>query len=172
MSWLEGVEETVQDDDPPIESSYLIRSLKTPINKIQEKIFIGSKDAAEDLELLQRNNISHILQVCCGQSRFTKNFHYKVISICDEECTCIYEYFQESFEFIEEAITYGTGILIHCQGGVSRSATIIIAYLIKKFQMTFEDALHYVQSSRPVVQPNLGFQKQLKEYEVLIKIKN
>jgi len=38
--------------------------------------------------------------------------------------------------------------------------------------MTFEDALHYVQSSRPVVQPNLGFQKQLKEYEVLIKIKN
>lgn len=39
---------------------------------------------------------------------------------------------------------------------------------MKKYQMKFEEALKFVQVSRPIVQPNSGFQKQLKEYEILI----
>lgn len=70
MSWLEGIEDSVLDDEPPNVSSPMLRSLKTPLNKIHEKIYLGSKDAAENKELLKQLNISHILQVCCGESPF------------------------------------------------------------------------------------------------------
>lgn len=54
---------------------------------------------------------------------------------------------------------------MHCQAGVSRSATIVIAYLMKHTLMTMPDAYKYVRSRRPVVSPNLNFMGQLLEFE-------
>lgn len=50
---------------------------------------------------------------------------------------------------------------MHCQKGVSRSATIVIAYLIKKFKVTYKDALDFVKKKRSVVKPNEGFEMSL-----------
>ena len=55
-------------------------------------------------------------------------------------------------------------ILVQCHGGVSRSATIICAYLIKKKDWSAEQALSYLKIRRPRVKPNEGFFEQLKEY--------
>lgn len=65
----------------------------------------------------------------------------------------------------EEAYQSGRGVLVHCQAGVSRSATIVIAYLMKHTLMTMTDAYKYVRSRRPVVSPNLNFMGQLLEFE-------
>lgn len=65
----------------------------------------------------------------------------------------------------EEAHQCGRGVLVHCQAGVSRSATIVIAYLMKHTLMTMTDAYKYVRSRRPVVSPNLNFMGQLLEFE-------
>lgn len=65
----------------------------------------------------------------------------------------------------EEAYQSGQGVLVHCQAGVSRSATIVIAYLMKHTLMTMTDAYKYVRSRRPVVSPNLNFMGQLLEFE-------
>lgn len=65
----------------------------------------------------------------------------------------------------EEAHQSGHGVLVHCQAGVSRSATIVIAYLMKHTLMTMTDAYKYVRSRRPVVSPNLNFMGQLLEFE-------
>ncbi|MEQ2214378.1 hypothetical protein XENOCAPTIV_004021 [Xenoophorus captivus] len=59
----------------------------------------------------------------------------------------------------------GQGVLVHCQAGVSRSATVVIAYLMKHTLMTMTDAYKYVRSRRPVVSPNLNFMGQLLEFE-------
>lgn len=69
------------------------------------------------------------------------------------------------FSFTEEAYQSGQGVLVHCQAGVSRSATIVIAYLMKHTLMTMTDAYKYVRSRRPVVSPNLNFMGQLLEFE-------
>lgn len=65
----------------------------------------------------------------------------------------------------EEAHQCGRGVLVHCQAGVSRSATIVIAYLMKHTLMTMTDAYKYVRGRRPVVSPNLNFMGQLLEFE-------
>lgn len=69
------------------------------------------------------------------------------------------------FSSTEEAYQSGQGVLVHCQAGVSRSATIVIAYLMKHTLMTMTDAYKYVRSRRPVVSPNLNFMGQLLEFE-------
>lgn len=52
-------------------------------------------------------------------------------------------------------------MLVHCAAGVSRSASFVIAYLMKKRDMLYPDALRYVKERRKVISPNSGFKKQL-----------
>jgi hypothetical protein len=49
--------------------------------------------------------------------------------------------------------------------GVSRSASLIIAFLMKHNMWSMENALEYVRIKRPCVSPNFGFRKHLKRYE-------
>ena len=53
--------------------------------------------------------------------------------------------------------------------GISRSATVVIAYLIAKKGMKFNEALEFVQSKREIVDPNGGFKLQLMDYEEKLK---
>ena len=71
----------------------------------------------------------------------------------------------QSFRFIEEGKHYG-GVLVHCHKGVSRSSTYVIGYLMKKNEMSLQEALEFVKSIRPIIMPNLAFMAQLKTYEM------
>lgn len=59
----------------------------------------------------------------------------------------------------------GGKTLVHCVAGVSRSASICIAYLVKYHHMALDQAYKHVKRRRPVIHPNVGFWKQLIEYE-------
>ena len=48
-------------------------------------------------------------------------------------------------------------MLIHCAYGVSRSPSIVIAYLMKKYKIDFDEAEHFVKRKRPEIRPNEGF---------------
>ena len=65
----------------------------------------------------------------------------------------------------------GDVILIHCKFGISRSVSLVIAYLIKYFGYTVQKALNYIQVRRNTIKPNKGFLDQLAEYEKLVKEK-
>lgn len=72
---------------------------------------------------------------------------------------------ETAFSFIEHGKHHGN-VLVHCIRGVSRSASFVIGYLMKKNEMTLNEALSYLQSRRPVVQPNDAFLAQLHRYEL------
>lgn len=71
-------------------------------------------------------------------------------------------FLQKAFEFIEEQ-RQTKNVLVHCIAGVSRSATIIAYYLMKKYALNVEESIEIIKKSRQIVRPNIGFYRQLKE---------
>ena len=50
--------------------------------------------------------------------------------------------------------------------GISRSVTIVAAYIISVTGLSVSEALQAIRSSRTIANPNFGFQKQLFDFEV------
>ncbi|KAM9331791.1 dual specificity protein phosphatase 10 [Pholidichthys leucotaenia] len=137
------------------------------ISPILPFLFLGNERDAQDLDLLLRLNIGYVVNVTTHLPLYhaSSGLRYKRLPATDNSKQNLRQYFEEVFEFIEEAYQSGRGVLVHCQAGVSRSATIVIAYLMKHTLMTMTDAYKYVRSRRPVVSPNLNFMGQLLEFE-------
>ncbi|GKV38577.1 hypothetical protein SLEP1_g46468 [Rubroshorea leprosula] len=134
--------------------------------QIEEGLFLGSIAAANNKNALKSSNITHVLTVASSlRPAHTNDFVYKVIPVLDKEDTNITQYFDECFDFIDEAKRRGGGVLVHCLVGRSRSVTIVVAYLMKKRGMSPSQALEYVKSKRPQAAPNSGFLSQLQEFE-------
>jgi protein-tyrosine phosphatase len=96
------------------------------------------------------------------------NFHYLDCPLADLRTSDISRYFDKTYDFIENA---NTPVLVHCYAGISRSATIVLAYLMRKNQWTLEQAFRYVRERRPIIYPNIGFLNALKMYEIEIMTK-
>ncbi|KAM6954556.1 dual specificity protein phosphatase 10 [Aplochiton taeniatus] len=131
-------------------------------------LYLGNELDAQDGNQLQRLNIGYILNVTTHLPLYhydTGIFSYKRLPATDSNKQNLRQYFEEAFEYIEEAHQAGMGLLIHCQAGVSRSATIVIAYLMKHTWMTMTDAYKFVKARRPIISPNLNFMGQLLEFE-------
>ncbi|XP_028580422.1 dual specificity protein phosphatase 10 [Podarcis muralis] len=131
-------------------------------------LFLGNEHDAQDLEKMQRLNIGYVINVTTHLPLYHYEkglLNYKRLPATDSNKQNLRQYFEEAFEFIEEAHQCGKGLLIHCQAGVSRSATIVIAYLMKHTRMTMTDAYKFVKGKRPIISPNLNFMGQLLEFE-------
>ncbi|RLW04390.1 hypothetical protein DV515_00005769 [Chloebia gouldiae] len=74
-------------------------------------------------------------------------------------------HFRESIKFIHECRLTGEGCLVHCLAGVSRSVTLVVAYIMTITDFGWEDALSVVRAARSCANPNMGFQRQLQEFE-------
>ncbi len=75
------------------------------------------------------------------------------------------QHFDEAIEFIELARVNNSKVLVHCQAGISRSPTIVIAYLMKKLNISMDDAYNRVREKRSIIAPNLIFMSQLMDFE-------
>ena len=131
-----------------------------PLNEIIEGLFLGDHAASEASYLLKRHGITHILSVGSGlYPRFPKKFTYKWVSELDSPNANLRQHFSSCHEFINNAFAAGGRILVHCYAGVSRSATIVISWLMKEREMNFSSALSHVTSRRWFINPNPGFRR-------------
>lgn len=97
---------------------------------------------------------------------------YMKIALEDMPEQSITQCLDETYDFIDIHLSKNYRVLVHCAAGKSRSASIVIAYLMRKKQWSFDQSLEYVKSKRPIVEPNAGFIKQLQEYQTRIIHKN
>jgi predicted protein tyrosine phosphatase len=88
-----------------------------------------------------------------------------VIRINDVPDAPIEQHFAATTEWIDHALSQGKGVLVHCAAGVSRSVTIVCAYLIKKQGCSTNEALTRVRQVRSFADPNVGFMQKLKVLE-------
>ncbi|XP_067405946.1 dual specificity protein phosphatase 19 [Emydura macquarii macquarii] len=141
-------------------------SLDLQVGVIKPWLLLGSQDAAQDLETMKKYGVTHVLNVAYGvENAFPNDFIYKSISILDLPETDITSYFPECFEFIEQAKMQDGVVLVHCNAGVSRAATIIIGFLIHSEGLNFARAFSSVKNARPAICPNPGFMEQLHKYQ-------
>ncbi|CAI2184663.1 11746_t:CDS:1 [Funneliformis geosporum] len=90
---------------------------------------------------------------------------YLKIDIADDPSSDIYKHFCECIGFIENAKSTNGHVYIHCQAGISRSVTIVIAYLMSSQKISYKQAFDLIKEKRPIAKPNHGFIKQLREFE-------
>ncbi|KAF9931112.1 Dual specificity protein phosphatase 10, partial [Modicella reniformis] len=91
------------------------------------------------------------------------SIHYKNLSWTHHQRNLLSE-FPKAFAFIEDTKDMGGKVLVHCQLGVSRSASLVIAYVMKTLQMKLTDAYEFVKSRSSVISPNLSLMYQLAEF--------
>lgn len=90
---------------------------------------------------------------------------YRRFEAVDEPSQDLRQYFHPAADCIHEEICAGGKVVVHCLAGVSRSCSIVLAYLVKHRGMTLHDAFKFVRKRRSVVRPNYGFFEQLIAFE-------
>jgi len=137
------------------------------MSQILPFLYLGNERDAGNLQTLKDLNITYILNVTSHlRPHFESHgIQYKTIPVTDSGHQNLRKYFEDAIEYIDEARKNGANILIHCQAGVSRSATVTIAYLLKHSTLTMTDAYRYVKQKRAIISPNFNFMGQLMEFE-------
>jgi len=140
-----------------------------PHDILDSRLFLGSFKHSEKYDIISELKITHILNITaeCENVHEDKGIKYLKISILDESDKEIHNHFKQAYEFIHEALSDDNSnhILIHCAMGKSRSATITIMFLMKRFSWNFEKAFNFVKRKREIVCPNEGFVQRLQEFE-------
>ncbi|XP_039516063.1 dual specificity protein phosphatase 22-B isoform X3 [Pimephales promelas] len=128
-------------------------------------LYLGNFKDARDREQLARNNITHILSIHDTATPILQEMTYLCISAADSPTQNLIQHFKESITFIHKSRLKGEGCLVHCLAGVSRSVTLVVAYIMTVTSLGCQDALAAVKLARPCASPNVGFQTQLMEFE-------
>ncbi|KAM6948422.1 dual specificity protein phosphatase 22-B isoform 2-T2 [Aplochiton taeniatus] len=110
------------------------------LNKVLPDLYLGNFKDARDREQLARNNITHILSIHDSAAPILPEMTYLCISAAD----------------------LPTQNLL---AGVSRSVTLVVAYIMTVTGLGWQETLTAVRAARPCAAPNVGFQRQLQEFE-------
>ncbi|XP_073943954.1 protein phosphatase Slingshot isoform X2 [Choristoneura fumiferana] len=142
--------------------------------EIFEHVYLGSEWNASNLEELQRNGVRHILNVTREIDNFFPGvFDYLNIRVYDDEKTDLLKHWDNTFKYINKARNEGSKVLVHCKMGISRSASVVIAYAMKAYNWNFDKALKHVKAKRNCIKPNTNFLNQLETYQgILDAMKN
>uniref|UniRef100_A0A7S0NYT0 protein-tyrosine-phosphatase n=2 Tax=Calcidiscus leptoporus TaxID=127549 RepID=A0A7S0NYT0_9EUKA len=134
-------------------------------------LYLGDlEDAAALPRLREHLNIKHAVTALADPPESLKasvseaRVRHVWCNVRDVEGADIKEHFEKAHEAIERARAAGEAVFVHCSRGVSRSASLVIAYLMRRDGLSAEDARALVTSRRPVVLPNDGFWRCLEEY--------
>ncbi|KAJ8012146.1 hypothetical protein DPEC_G00065640 [Dallia pectoralis] len=157
------------------------------LTKVLPDLYLGNFKDARDREQLARNNITHILSIHDSAAPILpgwlqqpesaeargglhegvggREMTYLCISAADLPTQNLMQHFKQSIVFMHESRLKGEGCLVHCLAGVSRSVTLVVAYIMTVTGLGWKETLAAVRAARSCASPNLGFQHQLEEFE-------
>lgn len=135
-------------------------------HEIIPSLFLGDYSSASKRDALKERKVTHIIN-CARIARkwFPEDFTYHHLEIDDHPMEDILTHLDRCCAIINEARQGGGAVLVHCMAGISRSASVVVAYLVKFEKMPLPEALRHAKEIRTVVNPNPGFMQQLEWYE-------
>ncbi|KAK2154780.1 hypothetical protein LSH36_257g01004 [Paralvinella palmiformis] len=135
------------------------------ISQITESLYLSGASAIT-ANRLRSSGITHVINCTLEvPDVYLDDIDVVRVPMEDSPNSKLYTYFDKAADRIQQVAAVGGKTLVHCVAGVSRSTSICLAYLMKYRGMTLIDAYRFVKKARPVIRPNVGFFKQLIEYE-------
>ncbi|XP_078417563.1 dual specificity protein phosphatase 12 isoform X1 [Cetorhinus maximus] len=135
---------------------------------VRSGLYIGTAADLAEAESLSESAISHVLTVDSQEPPPLGNRQTMFVRALDEPCTDLLSFLDECVQFVQEALSTASAVvLVNCHAGVSRSAAVVTAFIMKTDDLTFEEAYNKLQAVKPDVKINDEFLKQLKLYEVM-----
>ncbi|CAG2166466.1 unnamed protein product [Oppiella nova] len=145
-----------------------------PYNEVYPRLYISDGTTAICLSLLRRLGITHVLNASCGKDKSfclvntsaefyrSSEIEFMGVEALDISIFPLYKHFGRATDFIHDGIQCGGKVLVHCGEGISRSATLVLAYLMIRCGYTAQEAVAQVRKHRSIF-PNIGFLRQLCE---------
>ena len=139
--------------------------------QVTDNLFIGSMGGACSRDNLMDKGITHVQ--CCFDKKFfpfDDVFEYKHVPVLDSPTEDLGKFFDETNGFIDAALKKNpdSKFFIHCFAGISRSSTVLSAYLMHSKKITRLQALEKIRVNRKQANPNTGFVDQQIAYEMKI----
>jgi len=141
----------------------LYKKDSNPIDHIIDNIYLGDFRTADNIDILKEHNITHIINCAFNlPNKYPEQITYKRLELRDETDQPIIEKLEEAYQFIKE--NKDKNIFVHCVFGKSRSASVVIFYIMKEKKLNFNEAKNFVKNIRQIVEPNSGFENELNRY--------
>ncbi|XP_040898297.1 dual specificity protein phosphatase 18 [Toxotes jaculatrix] len=140
--------------------------------QVTDHLYLSNGRAASDSAQVTRCEITCVVNVTETRSSCAASppgVEYIHIPVSDSPVSPLSDHFDEVADKIELTAERGGRTLVHCNAGVSRSAALCMAYLMKHRGVSLLDAHRWVKTCRPMVRPNNGFWRQLIRYEMELR---
>ncbi|XP_074068507.1 dual specificity protein phosphatase 1 [Macrotis lagotis] len=129
-------------------------------------LYLGSAYHASRKDMLDALGITALINVSANcPNHFEDHYQYKSIPVEDNHKADISSWFNEAIDFIDSIKNAGGRVFVHCQAGISRSATICLAYLMRTNRVKLDEAFEFVKQRRSIISPNFSFMGQLLQFE-------
>lgn len=153
----------------PRGESVTFKKFRYPSEIIPNFLWLGSVESAQDRKLIESLHITHIVNATIRSRRnfFPDFVKYLTVDVLDEVSEDMSDFFDPVNDFINQAEQENGRVLVHCQAGISRSASLVINYIRVRNQWSLKNSLEYVTQQRPEVHPNRSFMEQLIRQEAL-----
>ena len=137
------------------------------MDEISRNLYLGPMESAKTIDKPSNKNKWFVLSIMENppKLRYVKQLE---IHLSDHHSTNICKWFDLAYEAILQHLKEGKKVLVHCRMGISRSASVMIAFLMRANGWTAQHSQEYVETKRPWINPNSGFIRQIQVYEVYL----
>ncbi|KAK1328367.1 hypothetical protein QTO34_011940 [Cnephaeus nilssonii] len=143
------------------------------LSQITSSLYISNGVAANNKLILSSNHITSVVNVSVEVvSTLYEDIQYVQVPVADTPTSHLCDFFDPIADHIHNVEMKQGRTLLHCAAGVSRSAALCLAYLMKYHTMSLLEAHTWTKSCRPIIRPNSGFWEQLIHYEFQLFGKN